>query len=179
MRLVEKLPAVTKRRVLLILCAAMVAAVIAVFYQSALIGWWRGEAKYKGRYTNSWRAELRSYDSIAIGDLGCVDWIFVRRTSRLEDWLAKVMPGSSPKVHPPAPLQDGDPEAIPVLVELLTSPERIVRIMAAAGLEQIGSPAQEAIPALSALVDDEAGDVVFAARQAIRIIQYKIVHKEE
>jgi hypothetical protein len=151
----------------------------AVFYQSALIGWWRGEAKYKGRYTNSWRAELRSYYSFSASNLGTAEWSFFPRTSKLEDWFGKVMSGNSLKVHPPAPLQDGDPEAIPVLVELLNAPEPIVRLMAAAGLEQIGSPAGEAIPALSALVDDEDGDVAFAARQAIRIIEFRIEHKEE
>jgi len=166
-----------RRRLLFCLAGVVILATLAV-YQSALIGWWRGEAKYKGRYTNSWRAELRGYDRIGIGDYG-VDWIFVRRPSRLEVWLAKVMRGNAPKVHPPAPLQDGDPEAIPVLVELLKSPEPIVRIMAASGLQQIGSLASEAVPALSALVDDEDGDVAFTARQAIRIIHYEIEHKEE
>jgi hypothetical protein len=36
----------------------VIAGLAGSLWQSELIGWWRGEAKYKGRYTNSWRAEL-------------------------------------------------------------------------------------------------------------------------
>jgi hypothetical protein len=145
----------------------------AAFYQSALIGWWRGEAKYKGRYTNSWRAEMRSYDTRFIASLGIVDWGFVRAPSKWEIWLAKLLPGYSPTVNQSPPLQDGDPEAVSLLLELLKAPEPIFRIMAASGLEKIGPPAREAVSALSALVNVEDGGVGIASRQALRAIDPK------
>jgi hypothetical protein len=175
MRLVERLPAVTRRGVFLIVSAAMVAAVIATFYQSALIGWWRGEAKYKGRYTNWWRTELREYYRLPSLSRfgGQTNWCFIRCPTKWERWLAKVLPGDSQTVYQSPPLQDADPESVQVLIELLRAPEPIVRLIAAAGLENIGSPAREAAPALLALVDDEDECVALASRQALRVIQRK------
>ena len=60
------------RKKLLLICLAGVAIVVAAaFYQSDIIGWWRGEAKYKGRYTNSWRAEMPWLISGRIGKSLC------------------------------------------------------------------------------------------------------------
>jgi len=146
----------TRRRALLLAGALLAITFVGSVFQSDLIGWWRGEAKYKGRYTNSWRAELRSYDNcFRISN----EWYFFHTTSRGEQWVFKFLPNSSQlnnRFDPP--WADGDPEAIPVLVELLKSPERHVRIIAAYGLEIIGPPARDAIPALLAMVlrdDDE------------------------
>jgi hypothetical protein len=160
----------SKRRKLLLIClAALVILATAAFNQSALIGWWRGEAKYKGRYTNSWRAELRSYDNcFRISS----EWYFCHTPSRWEQWLSKILPNSSQlsnRFDPP--WEDGDPEAIPVLVELLKSPERHVRIIAAYGLEIIGPPARDAIPALLAmLLRDDDEDVATEAWCAIESV---------
>jgi hypothetical protein len=176
MRSVERAPAVTRRRALLILGAAMVAAIVAAFNQSALIGWWRGEAKYKGRYTNSWRAELRAYERIfgMIGDGGThVRWCFIRQPAKWEEIFDKLLNRHAQTIDHSPPLQDGDAEAVPVLVELLQAPEANVRIIAAQGLEGIGPPARKAIPALIALIDDEDEDVAFASRQALRAMDPK------
>jgi hypothetical protein len=134
----------------------------AAFYQSALIGWWRGEAKYKGRYTNSWRAEMRSYDvNLGCDPLGHGCWDFVRRPSLREQWLSKLLPSSfRPKLDSCPTLLDSDPEAVPVLIELLHASETKVRILAAYGLEKIGSPARPAFPVLLTLLKDKDGDVV-------------------
>jgi hypothetical protein len=135
----------------------MVAAVIAAFYQSALIGWWRGEAKYKGRYTNSWRAEMRAYEYMGFdGGNGYLHFWFVRSPTKWENLLEILLPG---KLRPGSlsspPLQNGDPESVPVLEQLLQAPEANVRILAAIGLEQIGPPAQAAVPTLLAVLHDE------------------------
>jgi hypothetical protein len=160
----------TKRcKAALIGLAILAAVVLANFYSSDLIGWWRGEAKYRGRYTNYWRAELRCYH-VELGRdvLGHGYWDFVRTQSVWEQWLSKLLPISfQPKLDSPAPLQDGDPEAVPVLIELLQAPERTVRILAAHGLETIGSPARPAVPALLTLLKDENGDVVSQAILAL------------
>jgi hypothetical protein len=143
--------------------------VTAAFYQSALIGWWRGEAKYKGRYTNSWRAEMRTYDQyFRISS----DWYFFHTQSRWEHWLSNFLPKSSPsddRFDPP--WKDGDPKAIPLLVELLQAPETCVRVIAASGLETIGPPARDAIPALLAVLrndnDEDVANEAFSALEEI------------
>jgi hypothetical protein len=141
----------------------------AAFYQSALIGWWRGEAKYKGRYTNSWRTELRAYDHyFRISS----DWYFFRTPSRWDPWFSKILPKSftsNDRFDPP--WKDGDPEAIPVLLELLQAHEPHVRIIAASGLETIGPAARDTIPALLAMLrDDNDEDVACEAFWAIEAI---------
>jgi hypothetical protein len=161
----------TKRRKCLFVSLAVVAILVAAaYYQSDIIGWWRGEAKYKGRYTNSWRVELRSYEPLGVGSHGYVSWHFFRRHTKWEDWLSKVMPGKYQPIAPLSLVADGDPEAVPVLVELLSAPEPIVRMIAASGLERIGLPAREAIPALLALLEDEDELVANLSRQALHVI---------
>ena len=163
----------TRRRILLILSVAMVAAIVATFYQSALIGWWRGEAKYKGRYTNSWRAELRAYERIfgVMSDKRTnVKWFFVRQPTKWEEAFDKLFNSNAQNIDHSPPLQDGNAEAVPVLVELLQAPEANVRIIAAQGLEEIGPSASEAVPALQRALRDEDQEVAQASRQALRAI---------
>jgi len=153
---------VGRRRRLFICLTGVAILATAAFYQSALIGWWRGEAKYKGRYTNSWRAEMRCYDvHVGFDGLGHGYWDIERKPSKWEKWLSKVLPVSfQPKLDSPPPLQNGDPEAVPVLIELLQTPERNVRILAARGLETIGPPARPVVPVLLTLLEDEDLDLV-------------------
>jgi hypothetical protein len=151
----------------------MVAAIVATFYQSALIGWWRGEAKYKGRYTNSWRAELRAYERIfgVMSDKRTnVKWFFVRQPTKWEEAFDKLFNSNAQNIDHSPPLQDGNAEAVPVLVELLQAPEANVRIIAAQGLEEIGPSASEAVPALQRALRDEDQEVAQASRQALRAI---------
>ena len=164
------------RRWRLLFClAAVVILATAALYQSALIGWWRGEAKYKGRYTNSWRAELRSYSVIPLADVGTFDsFFFFRKPSGWETWLAKLAPWQVETNDYCPPLQEGDLEAMPVVVELLRAPEANVRVIAAWGIKEIGAPARAAIPALLALENDKDPDVRLACQLAIGSINHKI-----
>jgi hypothetical protein len=162
------------RRIKLVFVLAVLAALcLAALNQSTIIGWWRGEAKYKGRYTNSWRAELRAYDLPHLGfnNLGHTTWYFERTPSPWEGWFSKLLPSSfKSKLDPSLPLQDGDPEAVLVLVELLEAPEANVRFMAAYGLEticfvngrqSIRSTTHVAIAALLAALNDEDEQVAY------------------
>jgi hypothetical protein len=157
----------------------MIVLVVAVFNQSALIGWWRGEAKYKGRYTNSWRAELRTYKYRGHAFYGCWGgsdsmWFFEREPSKWEEWLGCVLPKGFPSKRDSAPpLQDGDPNAIRVLIELLEAPEQNVRIQAANALERTGEAARDAIPALLAMLKIQDWEAALAAREAVRAIDPK------
>ena len=163
----------TKRRKLALIGVAVLTAIlVANFYSSDLIGWWRGEASYRGRYTNSWRAELASYEFMGLfGGPGDPDRLFVRVPTKWDKLLERMGLGTQ-KGRPPSspPLQDGHPEGVQVLVELLQAPEANVRVLAARGLERIGPRAREAIPALLALVDDDDDHVPLASQSAIEAI---------
>jgi hypothetical protein len=156
----------TRRRKLLVIClTALVILATAAFYQSALIGWWRGEAKYKGRYTNSWRAEMRCYEGgMAEGNLWHLDYAFSQKSSLWENWLDKLgvrkrsLGGFTigvPDRHDLGiVLQDGDPDAVPVLMELLNDEDPTVRLLAIFGLQRVGAAARDAVPQLLALCPD-------------------------
>ena len=101
------------------------------------------------------------------GGTAHMNWCFVRFPTEWDRLLQKILPGNRQSIWCPPPLQDGDIAAISVLVELLQAPEANVRTMAANGLERIGPPAQEAVPALLALLNDHDGDVSQASRQAL------------
>src|SRR5262249_4899492 len=91
-------------------------------YQSTIIGWWRGEAKYKGKYRNYWHQELRAYDHSHFHTKYPPDsrWKFARLEPRWRVFIAKLFPSWIPlRWDTNPPLQDGDPRAIAVLIELL------------------------------------------------------------
>src|SRR5437868_5553085 len=79
-----------------------------------MIGWWRGEAFYRGRPTSFYRP-LCHLNNLPVGS--CVpmkrsdDWPWVRTVlgDRIADWL----------VGDENPLWDCGPDAVPVLVDLL------------------------------------------------------------
>jgi hypothetical protein len=168
----------TKRRKLALFGVAILAAIVlANFYASDLIGWSRGEAKYLGRYTNSWESELRHYRPLGefINDgASRVHYVFLREPTNWEKWRGELIPGlSTPAPDNRPPLQEGDPDAVGVLVELLKSPHSNVRIMAANGLEHIGPAAHAAIPAL--LVAWDGGQ--YSAWQALKAIDPTVANE--
>jgi hypothetical protein len=123
----------------------------AAFYQSALIGWWRGEAKYKGRYRNYWHAELREYSWYGFWNPSAPYGRFAKREPDWKEWTALLTSGERrPMFDLNPPLQDGDPNAVPVLIELLDAKEEHVRLLAARGLKRIGPRADVAVPELLA-----------------------------
>jgi hypothetical protein len=164
-----------KRRATVLAAAAMLlmAGLVGSIWQSDLIGWWRGEARYKGRYTNSWRTELRQYDYVgrfpfSHGVAASWDLIYERRSSAWEQWLAKTFPNLySLDADSPPPLQAGDVEAIPVLLKLLHAPEWNVRLLAIDGLRACQGCCDEEITELLALLEDEHPMVVKTAKWAL------------
>jgi hypothetical protein len=158
-----------RRRLLLISSAFLAVLFLGFIFQSNLIGRWRGEAKYKGRYTNSWRAEMRQFQpDIGICESGRIEWAYRRAPTIWEEWLAKVLPNATSNMpSAPPPLQEGDPEALQVLIELLRAPEENVRMLAASGLERIGPEARQAVPALLVVLEEEDGYARGNASQAL------------
>jgi hypothetical protein len=82
--------------------------------------------------------------------------------------------------YPDSPaLLAGDPAAVPVLSELLKSPEPRARLMGAAGLRQIGRWAQSAVPALIEVAQNanEDAKVRGLARMAVFFIDPVAAHR--
>jgi hypothetical protein len=168
-------------RVLALVCvvAVLALAVAGALYRSALIGWWRGEAQYRGRYTNSWDAEVRHWRIVGyIGGNGHCSPIYSREPSWWLLMLDKLGCGRFMDRSYPVPsiLEGCDPAAAPVLVELLRSPNSNVRILAATALAETGPGARDALAALRALQDDEDSEVRWAAETAIWEIEESPVH---
>jgi len=69
----------------------------------------------------------------------------------------------------PPPLLDGDPAALPVLLELLHADSAKVRAVAAAGLGTVGPAAREAVPDLLQACQDE-WEVELEARHSLKLI---------
>jgi hypothetical protein len=69
--------------------------------------------------------------------------------------------------NPGLPLFEGDPSAVPVLLELLQGPDAATRGDAALALGEIGPSARAAVPALIGLLKDER---LFLRRNAARAL---------
>jgi HEAT repeat protein len=74
-------------------------------------------------------------------------------------------------VDPAADLRRGDPEAVPVLIELLKDNSSLVRQEAILILARIGAPAREAMPALGQALNDPDEQVRARAVTALRQIE--------
>jgi hypothetical protein len=142
-------------------------------WRTAVVGACNGESKYQGRYTNYWREELL-YWEVAADAISREGPPGVGVRSRFTVWcrsphpwverLAVAVGRPSPGRSYDCPLLAGDPDAVPVLMELLRDPDPKVRLIAIQGLEIVGPAAGPAVPALlRALRDKELGDDVFQA----------------
>jgi hypothetical protein len=109
------------------------------------IGWIRGEAFYNGRPTSYWHAQLDQYEEVWAH---CWGQIHVLRPKNTKfEILVQSIFGIKLDDRGYA-LWDGDPQAIPVLLELLKYPDCKSRRVAATGLSNVGPPAENASPLL-------------------------------
>lgn len=94
-------------------------------------------------------------------------WAFwVRAERRWEGWLERL--GMRPgRDRYNLPLLNGDPDAVAVLIELLSSRNSQTRLVAVQGLEKVGEPARACVPALLRAIEDEDWDVRSRAEQAL------------
>jgi len=77
-------------------------------------------------------------------------------------------------VDPAAALRQGDPEAVPILIELLKDDNSVVRQEAILILARIGGPARAAIPALQQALNDPDEQVRARATTALRQIELAV-----
>jgi hypothetical protein len=102
-------------------------------------GLYRGEQFYQYKPTSYWSKRLRDNPNILHSPMGGPTAVRVRPATYLDD--AKAWTGiGKPKYTPADPwLREGDPEALPVLQDLLRDPDPDVRGYAA---ECLGVPTQ-------------------------------------
>jgi hypothetical protein len=103
--------------------------------------------------------------------LGIASWEYGRKPTQWERLLAKVLPSKqAPLLHLDPPLQEGDVQAVPVLLELLCAPESNVRALAVRGLGEVGPAARTAVPSLQLALNDESDEVAHSAASALHSI---------
>jgi hypothetical protein len=134
-----------------------------------LLGRWRGEAFFQGRPTSYWRGEIAGYvDHPISANYDGPVWFRRQDPSaldRMTGWFGGGPVGTS---YFTPPLLCGLPEGLPVLIELLASPEPAARQLACRGLAALGPSARPAEPALRQALSDEDEQVRQEARAAIQ-----------
>jgi hypothetical protein len=105
------------------------------------------------------------------------DICWVRKHSEWEEEQKRITGIPLASTPDKFPLVNGDPDSIPVLIELVKQVEdNHARLVALCGLEMIGPPAREAIPVLVPLLLDK-DDFQWEAWQALVSIDPEGGHK--
>jgi len=131
-----------------------------------LIGWWRGEAFFKGLPTSYWRLEISTaIDPAKPKALSGPSTTSISR--QLASWVGR-------KPTPDFSVFDlAHPAAVPVLCELARDPDPAIRWEAAWLLGQAAPPGSEVPAAVEALVDllgDEAAGTRVNAAGSLEVI---------
>jgi hypothetical protein len=178
-----------RKRLLLLLTAAALAALAVPSVHWRLVGWARGEPLWRGRPRAYWRAQAAAstvrWEGRAAPS-GGVEYSLVflaesRGWAREGEALARRWLGRThaPDLGPALPA-DG-PEALPVQLPLLRDADPLVRACAAEALGRLGGAAGGAAPVVQGLLRDRSavptapsslgpGTVTDAAREALRRI---------
>jgi hypothetical protein len=134
-----------------------------------LIGWWRGEAFYRGRPTSYHRLFGRASRchlgwAVEFPEPKFASWVRQHVSSDLADWLHDSQP----------PMSAPGADAVPVLLQMLGDPDQSVRIVAVGWLHIVRPPARDALPALRAMLDGSDGqdaDLRFLVETVVRDIE--------
>jgi len=140
-----------RKRWLCLLLVLLIGTALLVFPASRwrIIGWLRGESFYQARPTSYWSGELSQWGKQWNGYQEDQDPTYARRATVWDD-VAERLSGrvSLELAFGGEELQLVNPEAVPVLLELLTDSRVRVRTIAALCLGKIGPEAKSAFPAL-------------------------------
>jgi HEAT repeat protein len=126
---------------------------------------------YRGLTARQWEQELRNWRPYAV--LGSETWgetLWDREQPlwlRWAEWIGLPVPADKGDL----PLLEGDADSVPVLIELLRSPDVQARQVAAQGLDYVGPGAGRAAPALRAALEDDDPMVREYAAQALYQIE--------
>lgn len=133
---------------------------------------------YAGLTAARWEAEIAGRMGI-FGEWtpeGRRSTLWIRGPTSLERWLEWAGLRSD-RYRYEHPLLHGDPAAIPVLMELLTSRDNDVRLVALEGLSKLGPQARCAVPALLDLLHDREEDVRQQAEETIFFVDRETAEK--
>jgi hypothetical protein len=144
-------------KTMVLIVIAIVVGLIASSMTFRMVGSMGKESSYRNKPTSYWSKKLQEP--------------IVRR----EVWQGHVK--ILKDVDPAADLRHGDPDAIPVLVELMKDNNSIVRQEAILILARIGSPARQAIPALQQALSDPDEQVRARAATALRKIELDVTEE--
>jgi len=144
-----KLP-MTRRRLCLCLLLLLVALLLLPAVHWRLIGWVKGEAFYQGRPTSYWKWDCQQWEHVP-AILGPAYWRKTRSArwdNSVREWL-----GISTQPTPESPpLFSADPDALPVLLELLDLDDEPSQRIAIVGIRIIGPAGKAASPRLLQLI---------------------------
>jgi Armadillo/beta-catenin-like repeat len=113
-----------------------------------LVGWWRGEPFYQGRPASYWAAELRRTRIVFVGLSGAnstAEGLCFYRVSDPWELVKRPLGLTVANTEVPAaelPFAGPDPEALPLLVRLLSHPEPRVRFFAVRALWNLRNAAR-------------------------------------
>lgn len=138
-----------------LLAGVVVSGLLFPIPRAVVLGFLRGERFYQGMPTSYWSKRIREgpfpYSSGEIVQVDYRTWVPATSVDELKSWLGLQHTVAAFQY----PLRENDPEAIPVLIELLKDPSSTVRMYAAETLGAFGPRAVSALPTLSELLDDK------------------------
>jgi HEAT repeats len=160
-----------------LICITLVALLVAILVWFAPAITPTTTERYQGLTASQWESEIRRWE---VGPVilhgGTADAFWVRHQPFWNSWLKYV--GIKPgEVCHDMPLLHGDPDAVPVLAELLASHDPQARRLAAQGLEKVGEKARSTVPDLIRALDDEDQFVRQWAEQALWNIDEKAAER--
>jgi hypothetical protein len=131
-----------KRRRIWFALIALVGVALAAYFEptNCVRGWLRGEAFYDGRPTSYWAAEIQRWDTLfeVAGGAPHDQYCKYSRRHGWPRWLEYSLPAPEwPK------LLDGDPDGLPVLLELADHPDWNVQEWVRVGMRRIQHPGKE------------------------------------
>lgn len=147
-----------KKRLLLVLLSVLAVSVVGAEIETRVMrGLINGEAFFKGRPTSYWSRRLRA--TYPLG--GNHNTSFSQSSPELERWLRRLGVSAnftrsvSELWHDGFPLQEGDENAVPVLMELTHDSEWHVGCVAIRGLVRVGKKSEPVLERLAELARDK------------------------
>jgi hypothetical protein len=139
-----------KKVAILVLGVMLLVLIVSPGSQPTLRGYFSGEARYGGRPTSYWSWRINNIPAKDIHfEEGCMGRAYSVVPATFVDTLKlKLGMGRPSFVEVQLPLSNGDPDTIPVLIELLKDPNLIIRQHAAHTLGLFEDRAACAEPAL-------------------------------
>jgi hypothetical protein len=147
-----RMKSMRRRRRLLLILPLLSGLLLLPQVRWPVYGWLRGEAFYQGMPTSYWREECRHWlpREIRISATPQVEWN--RQSSEFEKWRDSFL--HLPK-NETFPLITGDPQCLPVLIELLQFEDKQLSRIVLYALERIGSGAVAVVPILAQRIRED------------------------